>query len=76
MPGIEKKPVTIGIVRLIRMIIEKLGEEYVYKIGSAHCAAGMSGLCFFYHRSGKNTDVVCRTIHVFNFVHDSLVDSL
>ena len=69
MSGVQEKAVTALPTRILGVIHQKLREEHVDKIGTAHCSAGVAGISFFYHRCGQDTDIVRREIHCSDSVH-------
>ncbi len=61
--GVEEETVAAKPLAVIGVGDKKLRVKHVYEIRAAHGSAGMAGICFFNHRSGKDTDVVGRTIN-------------
>ena len=63
--GVEEEAVAEGPLRVVGVGYEVLGIKHSGEIGTAHCATGVAGLCFFHHGSCKYADIVGRTCEKF-----------
>ena len=69
MSRIQEEAIATGPLRVLRVKDQILGEEYVYKVRSAHGSARVTAFGFFHHCSGQYSNIVRSLVHQLFVIH-------